>query len=66
MFNFKALDFETQTLPILKIHPLYITLLQKPKNVKIIKQSLSDFLSDQHKIMMTDCGNLYRNQEALP
>ena len=53
-------------MPILKIPPPYITLLQKTKSVKIIKQNFSDLLSDQYKIMMTDCRILYRNEEALP
>ena len=60
------IHFDNQALPILKIRPPYITLLQKTKNVKIIKQNFSDFLSDQYKIMMTDCRILYRNEEALP
>ena len=59
------IHFENQALPILKIRPLYITLLQKTKNVKIMKQNFSDFFSDQCKIMMTDCRTLYRNEEAL-
>ena len=61
----KVSIFENQALPVLKIRPLYITLLQKTKNVKIIKQNVSDFLSDQYKIMMTECRTLYRNEEAL-
>ena len=59
------IHFENQALPILKIRPPYITLLQKTKNVKIIKQDFSDFLSNQYKIMMTDCRILYRNEETL-
>ena len=60
------MHFENQALPILKIRPPYITLLQKTKNVKIIKQNFSDFLSDQCKIMITNCRTPYRNEEALP
>ena len=59
------IHFENQALPILKIRPPYITLLQKTKNVKIIKKDFSDFLSNQYKIMMTDCRILYRNEETL-
>ena len=59
------IHFENQALPILKIRPPYITLLQKTKNVKIIKQNFSDLLSDQYEIMMTDRRILYRNEEAL-
>ena len=50
----------------MKICPPYITLLQRTKNVKIIKQNFSVLLSDQYKIMMTDCRILCRNEEALP
>ena len=46
--------------------PPYITLLQKTESVKIIRLNFSDFLSDQYKIMMTDCRILYRNDEGLP
>ena len=60
------IHFENQALPVLKIRPPYITLLQKNKSVKIIKQNFSDFLEDQRKIMMTDCRILYSNEEALP
>ena len=45
--------------------PPYITLLQKTESVKIIRLNFSDFLSDQYKIMMTDCRILYRNEEGL-
>ena len=47
------------------MRPPCITLLQKTKNVKIIKQGFSDFLSNKYKIMMTDCRILYRNEETL-
>ena len=49
----------------LNVYKTYITLLQKTKSVKIIKQDFSDFLSNQYKIMMTDCRILYRNEETL-
>ena len=60
------IHFENQALPILKARPSYITLLQKTKIDKIIKQNFSEFISDQYKIMMTDCRIIYTNEEALP
>ena len=44
------IHFENQALPILKIRPAYITLLQKTENVKIIRPNFSDFLSDSTRL----------------
>ena len=44
------IHFENQALPILKMRPAYITLLQKTKNVKIIRPNFSDFLSDSTRL----------------
>ena len=57
--------YESRIINIKNTSP-YITLLQKTKSVKIIRLNCSDFLSDQYKIMMTDCRILYRNEEGLP